>query len=266
MDMLFSRGGQQQQQGQPPPPTQSWYPPSVASPTYSAPSRSPPPLPQTSGVNPLSRQNNSDARSNSGVYPPSTSAGSYSGGHHPPTSLPASSSGSYSSSPVPSNSVASLKDKSSEELTRLLNDKDAYNAFLRSLDEVRRLDKISGDARKSTIDDSNNNLAKESEIAELRTQCMIIRNTELAASREKFEEVEKRYREVQANCSPPALIHKLQDAASEADEESENLHRSFLAGEIELLQFIQQYRKERLLYHRRSLIRMAALSSMTTQG
>lgn len=134
---------------------------------------------------------------------------------------------------------------------------------------------------------------------------MIIRNTELAASREKFEEVEKRYKEVQANCSPPALIHKLQgetspdifhfvqfnfffffrkrpflalqtytlacgfgraDAANEADEESENLHRSFLAGEIELLQFIQKYRKQRLLYHRRSLIRMAALSSMTTPG
>lgn len=56
------------------------------------------------------------------------------------------------------------------------------------------------------------------------------------------------------------------DAANEADEESENLHRKFLAGEIELLQFIQQYRKQRLLYHRRSLIRMAALSSMTTPG
>jgi hypothetical protein len=56
------------------------------------------------------------------------------------------------------------------------------------------------------------------------------------------------------------------DAANEADEESESLHRSFLAGEIELLQFIQKYRKQRLLYHRRSLIRMAALSSMTTPG
>lgn len=56
------------------------------------------------------------------------------------------------------------------------------------------------------------------------------------------------------------------DAASEADEESEKLHHNFLAGEIELLQFIQQYRKQRILYHRRSLIRMAALSSMTTPG
>ena len=31
---------------------------------------------------------------------------------------------------------------SPEELTRLLNDKDAYSAFLHSLDEVRRLDKV----------------------------------------------------------------------------------------------------------------------------
>ncbi|KAG0585340.1 hypothetical protein M758_2G003600 [Ceratodon purpureus] len=271
MNMLFSRGGQQQQQGQPPPSTQSWYPPSVASPTtHSAPSRSPPPLPNfgahSSGINPLSRQSTNDSRPSSGVYPPSTSSGSYPGSYQPPTSVPASSSGSYLSSPLKSNSAASLRDKSPEELTRLLNDKEAYNSFLHSLDELGRLNKISEELKKSTIDESKNNLAKESEIAELRTQCMIIRNTELAASREKFEEVEKRYKEVQANCSPTALIRKLQDAANEADEESENLHRSFLAGEIELLQFIQRYRKQRLLYHRRSLIRMAALSSMTTPG
>lgn len=55
-------------------------------------------------------------------------------------------------------------------------------------------------------------------------------------------------------------------AANEADEESEALHRKFLAGEIELLDYIQKYRKQRLLYHRRSLIRMAALTSLTTPG
>lgn len=32
---------------------------------------------------------------------------------------------------------------SPEELTRLLNDKDAYNAYLHSLDDVRRLDTVS---------------------------------------------------------------------------------------------------------------------------
>lgn len=60
-----------------------------------------------------------------------------------------------------------------------------------------------------------------------------------------------------------AYRYKCAGAANEADEESENLHRSFLAGEIELLEFIQKYRKHRLLYHRRCLIRMAALSSIT---
>lgn len=57
-----------------------------------------------------------------------------------------------------------------------------------------------------------------------------------------------------------------EDATNEADEVSENLHRKFLAGEIELLEFIREYRQLRLLYHRRSLIRMSALSSMPTPG
>lgn len=253
--MLYSRGGQQQQQGQPPPPSQSWYPSSIAT---SGPSREPPPPRPNFGpaFNPPARH--TDSRPSPGVYPPSTS-----GVYLPPTGVPTSSSGSYSRNPPSSNSVASLHEKSPEELTLLLNDKDAYDAFLHSLDEVRRLDKISDELRKSTLDESRNNLSKESEIAELRTQCMIIRNTELAASREKFEELDKRYREVRESCSPQSLLNQLQGAANEADEESENLHRSFLAGEIELLEFIQKYRKHRLLYHRRCLIRMAALSSIT---
>lgn len=56
------------------------------------------------------------------------------------------------------------------------------------------------------------------------------------------------------------------DAVSKVDEDSENLHYKFLAGEIELVEFIQKYRQHRLLYHRRSLIRLAALSSSTTPG
>lgn len=40
-------------------------------------------------------------------------------------------------------------------------------------------------------------------------QCMIIRNTQLAAAREKFEEVEKREKEVNARCSPASLLDRL---------------------------------------------------------
>ncbi len=55
-------------------------------------------------------------------------------------------------------------------------------------------------------------------------------------------------------------------AANDADDESENLHRKLLSGEIELGEFIQIYRKQRILFHRRTLIRMAALTSLTTPG
>jgi hypothetical protein len=43
---------------------------------------------------------------------------------------------------------------------------------------------------------------------------MIIRNTELAAAQEKFEEVEKQYKEVHARCSPHSLLDKLQGMIS----------------------------------------------------
>lgn len=44
---------------------------------------------------------------------------------------------------------------SPEELTRLLNDKDAYNAFLHSLDEVSRLDKVSAYAHVFVFSDKD---------------------------------------------------------------------------------------------------------------
>jgi hypothetical protein len=43
---------------------------------------------------------------------------------------------------------------------------------------------------------------------------MIIRNTELAAAQEKFEEVEKQYKEVHARWSPQSLLDKLQSMIS----------------------------------------------------
>jgi ESCRT-I complex subunit VPS37 len=162
--------------------------------------------------------------------------------------------------------VSSLKGKSVEELRKLMHDTEAYKKFLESLDEVRRLDKLRNELSNGNVDESRKNLEKESEIAELRNQCMIIRNTELAAAQEKFEEVEKQYKEVHARCSPQSLLDKLQSAANDADDESENLHRKLLSGEIELGEFIQIYRKQRILFHRRTLIRMAALTSLTTPG
>jgi hypothetical protein len=41
-------------------------------------------------------------------------------------------------------------------------------------------------------------------------QCMIIRNTQLAAARERFEEVEKREKDINGRYSPASLLDRLQ--------------------------------------------------------
>ncbi|KAG6556609.1 hypothetical protein Mapa_001550 [Marchantia paleacea] len=248
MDGVAMRGGPQQQAESATPfiPTHSWYPPSVLGPSTNASRVSSPSTTSSGGTpNPLSR---TSAASSDSQRPRS----------------PGSQSQRLSSSV--SNALPVLKDKSAEELRGLLMDKDLYNAFLHSLDQVRHLDTLRDDLRKGNIDLARHNLGKEAEIAELRNQCMIIRNTQLAAAREKFEEVEKREKEVNARCSPASLLDRLADAATEADEESETIHQQLLSGEIELGEFISKYRKERILYHKRTLTRMAAMTSLTTPG
>ncbi|XP_057835370.1 vacuolar protein-sorting-associated protein 37 homolog 2 isoform X4 [Cryptomeria japonica] len=173
-------------------------------------------------------------------------------------------------SPAPnaqfSDMLPALQEKSLDELNQLLMDKKAYNLFLHSLEPVRHLDSLRGELMKGHADLARNNLAKDSQIAELRNQCTIIRTTELAAARERFEEVQKQEKEITATCSSSALLDRLQEAATKVDDESEVLHEKLLSGDIDLTEFIQKYKKQRILYHRRMLIHLAAKTSLGTPG
>ncbi|XP_024533401.1 vacuolar protein-sorting-associated protein 37 homolog 1 isoform X1 [Selaginella moellendorffii] len=172
-----------------------------------------------------------------------------------------------------------LHEKSVEELRKLLSDKDAYESYLHSIEEVKQLDTVSvvpfflagslliwefwqlrNDLRKSNVNLARHNLGKESEMAELRNQCMIIRTTELATAQEKFSDAQRREKEILARSSPASILNKLQEAANAADDESESLHHKLLSGELEFPEFLQKYRQQRVLYHRRTLLRLAALA------
>ncbi|KAJ7562854.1 hypothetical protein O6H91_03G086700 [Diphasiastrum complanatum] len=217
-------------------PPVSWYPSSGIGPPSVTPY---PPFPNSSsssGVHPLTRGNTS--RSSNDDFRPQTPSLSH------------------------SSNAADLRDKSVEELRKLLSDKEAYAKFLHTLEEVKHLDTLRNDLRKSNVDLARHNLGKEAESAELRNQCTIIRTTELAAAREKFEDVQKMEKEMMASFSSSALLDKLQ-AANDTDEESERLHQKLLARELEFNEFIQTYKKQRALYHRRMLTRLAATTSMT---
>ncbi|KAF2603960.1 hypothetical protein F2Q70_00026902, partial [Brassica cretica] len=157
--------------------------------------------------------------------------------------------------------ITFLKDKSVDELRKLLSDKDAYQQFLLSLDQVKIQNNIKEELRRETLQLARENLEKEPQIMELRNQCKIIRTTELATAQEKLNELERQKEEILKFYSPGSLLNKLQEAMNEVDEESEALQEKFLEKEIDTAAFVQKYKKLRTIYHRRALIHLAAKTS-----
>ncbi|XP_022941455.1 vacuolar protein-sorting-associated protein 37 homolog 2-like [Cucurbita moschata] len=157
--------------------------------------------------------------------------------------------------------ISALKDKSVDELRKLLSDKDAYNQFLLSLDQIKIQNNLREELREETLQLASENMEKEPRIMELRNQCRIIRTTELAAAEEKLNELDRKKKEILNLCSPASLIRRLQERMKETEEESDNLHRQLLDREIDLGSFTHKYKKLRMDYHRRALIQLAATTT-----
>ncbi|XP_057536565.1 vacuolar protein-sorting-associated protein 37 homolog 1-like [Amaranthus tricolor] len=157
--------------------------------------------------------------------------------------------------------ISTLRDKSVDELRKLLNDKEAYNRYFLSLDQIKTQNNVRDELRKATLQLARENLEKEPQIIELRNQCRIIRTSELADAQEKLNGLERRKEEIMKCYSPASLLQQLQEAINQTDQDSEALHRQFLDREIELGAFIQKYKKLRSIYHRQSLTHLAAKTS-----
>ncbi|KAK4847391.1 hypothetical protein QYF36_001312 [Acer negundo] len=197
--------GSQEQQAEPRPQdaaSESWYPQSVVSPNSSRPST-----------------------------PGSSSSSSYS--LQRPTEHPQTP--SHVSPGEAAGVIALLKDKSVDELRKLLSDKNAYHQFLLSVDQVKIQNNIRDELRKETLQLAKQSLEKEPRIMELRNQCKIIRTTELAAAQEKLNELNRQKEELLKFYSPGSLLQKLQEAMKKTDEESEALHRQLLDAEIDII-------------------------------
>ncbi|KAG9441721.1 hypothetical protein H6P81_017575 [Aristolochia fimbriata] len=232
--MFKSFWGSQEQQSQPPTqelPSQSWYPPSVVG--SSAASRTS--TPSSTSFNAAHRVSDGPHLSPRGQLPPAEAAGI----------------------------IAVLKDKSVDELRKLLTDKGAYDAFFHSLDQVKIQNNLRDELRKETVQLARDNLEKEPRILELRNQGRIIRTTELAAAQEKLIDLEKQKDEILKSYSPSTLIQRVHDAMDKVEEESEKLHSELLAKEIDLAMFVQKYKKLRMTYHRRALVHLAAKTSLS---
>ncbi|XP_076930002.1 vacuolar protein-sorting-associated protein 37 homolog 1-like [Bidens hawaiensis] len=220
--------GSQEQGGQRPLEitTNSWYPPSVSSPSSSHPA--------------------TPNSINSNTYPQRVELGDQ------PHVSPAEVAGV----------IAYLKDKSVDELQKLLSDPEAYQRILLSIDSVRTQNNVRDELRKETVQLARANLEKEPQITELRNQCMIIRTSELASAQEKLNVLTKRKAEILKFYSPGSLLHRLQESMNKTEEESETFHQQLLEKEINLATFVQQYKKLRVSYHKRALTYLATSTSL----
>ncbi|KAF3441767.1 hypothetical protein FNV43_RR15682 [Rhamnella rubrinervis] len=226
---MFKFWGSQEQQPEPRQQdnsSQSWYPPTV----LSSASSSRPATPSSTSSNSFNLQRSNERPQSPAHVSPAEAAGV----------------------------IAVLKDKSIDELRKLLADKDAYHQFLYSLDQVKIQNNLRDELRKETVQLARENLEKEPRIMELRNQCRIIRTTELAAAEEKLNDLEKQKEETLKFCSPASLLQRLQEAMNKTEEESENLHKQLLDREIDLAAFVQKYKRLRTTYHKRALIHLAA--------
>ncbi|KAL3628417.1 hypothetical protein CASFOL_027463 [Castilleja foliolosa] len=226
--------GSQEQQNQPRPQeitTDSWYPPSVGS----SPSSSRPATPGANTSTGFGPSRISDRPNTLSNVSPSEAA----------------------------SIIAVLKDKSVDELRKLLSDKEAYQNLLLSVEPVKTQNRVRDELRNETVQLARENLEKEPRIMELRNQCRIIRTTELATAQENLHELERKKEDTLKYYSPSSLVYRLQDAMNKTDEESEALHRQLLDGEIDLSAFLQKYKKMRYTYHKRALTHLAAKTSVT---
>uniref|UniRef100_A0A804UKT7 VPS37 C-terminal domain-containing protein n=1 Tax=Zea mays TaxID=4577 RepID=A0A804UKT7_MAIZE len=153
--------------------------------------------------------------------------------------------------------IAHLKDKSIEELQRLLKEKEAYNAFFNTFDQVKTQNNVRGELRKETLQLARENLEKEQRILELGNQCTIIRTTQLAAAQDRLTDLERQKDDIMRSYSPAALLDKLQTSMAKLDEESEELQQKFLAKDIDFPHLVQKYKKLRTAYHKQALLHLA---------
>jgi ESCRT-I complex subunit VPS37 len=163
----------------------------------------------------------------------------------------------YQEAAVPS-SAAVLQGMSAEQLHLLLVDERAYRDLLQQLAAQSASGAVQRQLRLGNADLAAANLARESEIAELRNQIAIIRSSEYALAKEAFDGKQARQAAVLDKIAPQQLIAALAAAAEALDAESEELNDRFCAGDVTIEAFQQQHLKLRQAYHERDIKRQAA--------
>lgn len=156
---------------------------------------------------------------------------------------------------------------STDELEKSLMDEASFGALLTKVmaDEVVRGSSAACSVeamRRGNVALAQANLAKESELVEVRRQIAIVKSTEYEPALETFNEYRKRQEAARGNLAPEILIDRLREAVEQAEDMALELERKFFAGEISVVPFVKDYSAARARYHRLHLKLEAAIQNI----
>ncbi|GBF95927.1 hypothetical protein Rsub_08050 [Raphidocelis subcapitata] len=144
------------------------------------------------------------------------------------------------------------------QLATLLSDEEEYKKVLRGVVAGSQMAAALEDIRVKNRQLAASNLSQQGAIAEARNQLAVVRSSEYQAIRARFDELLARQAKVSKVLGGPLFRERLEDAVSEADAASAALGAAFLAGQLPLEQFLEQYVDARARHHALDLKRQAA--------
>eukprot|EP00123_Amoebidium_parasiticum_P015613 comp23065_c0_seq1/m.36956 comp23065_c0_seq1/g.36956 ORF comp23065_c0_seq1/g.36956 comp23065_c0_seq1/m.36956 type:complete len:349 (-) comp23065_c0_seq1:172-1218(-) len=152
--------------------------------------------------------------------------------------------------PPPSN-YPELDKMSAEQLEQLLGDEVKFTEFCMGLPRIKNLAALSKETKENVEHLAASNLARESELEDARRS--------LAEQHETLQQVRQRYEEMVAKLQalaerqqPQQILEMLKAAAEAKEEETDEYASKFVEGEVDVKDFIKQFKEERTLFHMRA--------------
>ena len=115
--------------------------------------------------------------------------------------------------------------------------------------------------RASNVEAAQLNCSLAQEAADIRSQSAIVRSTDFAPAKARYDAAAQAQADLIARCSVPVLAKQLADAAAQDEVDSEACEAAFVGGQLPVEQFVRQHKALRVRYHTRMLKKAGAVGA-----
>ncbi|GAX86238.1 hypothetical protein CEUSTIGMA_g13651.t1 [Chlamydomonas eustigma] len=150
-----------------------------------------------------------------------------------------------------------LEALSTKELEILLTDDDAlYELKVKWLKRTQAAQALE-EMQRQNVSLAQENLSMQGDIEEARNHVAIVRSSEYAAVKGRFDDLYQRHQSVLAKLSPEVVITQIQQKVDQLDSVSAATEDAFLTAKLPIEEFVNQYVQQRVDYHRLETMRQA---------